>query len=140
MVLARGCSDAISRWICLRSPLRSPLTLPFYPSPDFTLLSRILRSRGCRFLRSSYSRFLTSVLVTPREKPPRKITYLRTMSLKHRRCFSRTVRLRVSINSYTPVILRERSSLSESLEESRRKSRPSNFSAFTSYAVIVDAN
>lgn len=29
-----GCSDAISRWICLRSPLRSPLTLPFYPSPS----------------------------------------------------------------------------------------------------------
>lgn len=100
MVLARGCSDAISRWICLRSPLRSPLTLPFYPSPGFTLLSRILCSGGCRFL-LLYSRFLTSISVTPRRNR-RKITYLSTMSLKRRHCLKEPSGNHVSINSYAP--------------------------------------
>lgn len=84
MVLARGCSDAISRWICLRSPLRSPLTLPFYPSLDFTLLSRILYSwlPFPPLLLLSLPHFGLSH--SPRNPP--KITYLSTMSLKHRHC------------------------------------------------------
>lgn len=71
MVLARGCSDAISRWICLRSPLRSPLTLPLLPFPRLHPSITNPPARGRRFLRPSHSRFLTSVLVTPRETPGR---------------------------------------------------------------------
>lgn len=89
-----GCSDAISRWICLRSPLRSPLTLPFYPLllllPAFTLPSPI----RCSWLPSRLRALPPSISLadlSSRSRPhPLKITCLSTMSHETPSLFKRS--------------------------------------------------